>query len=274
MSSIDGSRDFLQKVADHRILSAREEKDLARRVIAGDKEARETLIRLNMRLVMYIASPFRNRMFGLEFDDIVQEGVIGLNRAVDKFDPERGFKFSTYATWWIRQAIQRAIANQGRTIRMPIHIHDRRYRARKFLESNPEATDIEIAASLGIEVHQLAAALSVAEATTSLDKELSVGNDGDGMDWSALLADPNSPNPEHITEREDHLLPMREAVNSLDPDEQRVIKLRFGFDGPVHGIKEIAATLNISSSTVSSLERSAKNKLRGLTETWYSTSVS
>lgn len=269
MNPAEQSRAFLNRYADHTLLTAKEEVNLAHRVAEGDTSARRSLVEHNMRLVMSIAGNFRNQMFGMEYEDAVHEGVVGLERAIDKFDPDRGFRFTTYATWWIRQAIQRAIANKSRTIRTPVHVDDRRFKARTYIEQNPEASDEEVATALGIEIHQLLQALSAPGMTASLNAPHRLDN-GDGAELGDTLPDLHSIGPEDSALTEASFGPVRRAVATLDPDVRHAIELRFGFgDGVPRAITEISAALDVPGYVATRLVRTGIVALRETLETWY-----
>lgn len=248
---------YIDRVAQHPILTAEEEQDLGRRIQAGDKAARHELIRCNMKLVISIAKGFRNR--GLGFDDLVQEGTIGLNRAAEKFDPERGIKFSTYATWWIRQSLQRGMANTSRSIRVPVHVTGRRQKALFAVRDNPNITREELAVMLECKPSQVDAALDAAEVVTSLDREYGAEDSGGAM--IHMMADPNSPDPfELLTEDPG---PLHRALATLPDLEREVITLRYGFYGRyVTGFREIAETLNITQPQVKVLQKAALANLK------------
>jgi RNA polymerase primary sigma factor len=251
----------MNEIGRHPLLTAAEEVELAKRVERGDKDAKERMINSNLRLVVSIAKRYRGH--GLAFGDLIQEGVIGLNRAVEKFDWRRGFKFSTYATWWIRQACQRAISNQGRTIRVPAHVHERRVKlarvGRRFqAEHGREPTTDELAAAAGLEGRHVDEALSAVEASVSLNQPM--GEDGDG-ELGELFADPDAVDP--VDEAGDALRrrAVREALAALPELERKVVALRFGFEGEQHSLEEIERQLGISRARVRKLEREALARL-------------
>jgi RNA polymerase primary sigma factor len=261
MTAEDGFQQFLSRVARHRILSGDEEKMIARRVHRGGvdgQRAREEMASHNMRLVIAVASKYRNR--GLPFEDLVQEGALGLERAIDKFDPERGFKFSTYATWWIRQAVQRAVANRGRTIRVPVHLGDRRAKIRAYLSQNPDAGLQEVADALEMDPHHVELALDVAEVTASLDAP--VGADG-ASSWVDLIHDEDSPDPQAELDVALEHQELRRHLAKLPDKERRVVELRFGFgDGVVRSLQEVATATGDPLHVVSQQQRSAIRRLR------------
>jgi RNA polymerase primary sigma factor len=262
---------FMNQIGKHELLSAPEEVALAKRIERGDQRAKERMINSNLRLVVSIAKRYRGH--GVSFGDLIQEGVIGLNRAVEKFDWRKGFKFSTYATWWIRQACQRAISNQGRTIRVPAHVHERRAKisrlGRQFeVEHGREPTLDELVALTGYEEQHVEEALGAVEASVSLNQV--VGDDGDG-ELGDLFADPDARDPAEeagdAMRRDD----VREALGGLPDEERRVLELRFGFEGEQHTIDAIARELGASRERVRQLERQAlaelERKLDGVVAT-------
>jgi RNA polymerase primary sigma factor len=252
---------FMHDVGRHELLTAAEEVELAKRVERGDRAAKERMINANLRLVVSIAKRYRGH--DVPFGDLIQEGVVGLNRAVEKFDWRRGFKFSTYATWWIRQACQRAIANQSRTIRVPAHVHERRVklarvRGRLEAEHGVEPTAEELAEASGLELQHVEEALDVVEANVSLNQ--TVGEDGDG-ELGELFADPSAVDP--FDEAGDTLRrqAVREALGSLPELERRVLELRFGFAGEQRSLEAIEHELHISRERVRRLEQRGLERL-------------
>jgi RNA polymerase primary sigma factor len=252
---------FTASLSRHRLLTAAEEVVLAKRIERGDRGAKQTLIESNLRLVISIAKRYRG--LGVPFLDLIQEGMIGLNRAAEKFDWRRGYKFSTYATWWIRQAVQRALANQAKTIRLPVHVHERQLvlgRARAALEAElgREPTTTELAEAIGLEAREVAAALGAAETVASLNQ--SVGED-DGDELGDLLSDPASPDPVEAADSAFRRRSVRAALALLPPRERRLLELRYGFAGKPATLHEIAGELKLPRERVRELEAEALARL-------------
>ena len=252
---------FMNEIGKHDLLTAAEEVELAKRIERGDRSAKERMINSNLRLVVSIAKRYRGH--GVSFGDLIQEGVIGLNRAVEKFDWRKGFKFSTYATWWIRQACQRAISNQSRTIRVPAHVHERRAKlsrvGRQFeVAHGREPTVEELVEMSGYELQHVEEALAAVEASVSLNQ--AVGADGDG-ELGDLFADPEAADP--IEEAGDSLRrqAVRVALETLPEMERRILELRFGFDGEQRSLEAIERELGISRERIRRLEQSALAQL-------------
>ena len=259
--STDSLTLFMNAAGRYELLTAAEEVALAKRIERGDAAAKERMINSNLRLVVSIAKRYQGH--GVSLGDLIQEGVIGLNRAVEKFDWRRGFKFSTYATWWIRQACQRAISNQSTTIRIPTHVHERRVklaRARQRLEaagaSSPTVEDL--AEASGLEPQHVEEALGAVEASVSLNQP--VGSEGDA-EYGELFADPAAADP--VEEAADAM--RRQAVHralaDLPERERRVLELRFGFDGEAASLEEIASRLELGVETVRTHMRKASLRL-------------
>jgi RNA polymerase primary sigma factor len=260
-ASTDALTLFMRRAGRYPLLTAADEVALAKRVERGDAAAKERMINSNLRLVISIAKRFQGHDVPLL--DLVQDGVIGLNRAVEKFDWRRGFKFSTYATWWIRQACQRAIANQSRTIRIPTHVHERRLtisRASNRLQSRlgREPTREELAEAAGLSLQHVDEALDAADAPVSLNQ--SVGAEGDG-ELGDLFSDPTASDP--IEEAADSFRhqAVRRAVAKLPERERRILELRFGFDGETQSLETIGKELGLTRERVRQLERDAMERL-------------
>ena len=252
---------FMNEIGRYPLLTAAEEVELAKKIERGDAQAKARMINSNLRLVVSIAKRYQRQ--GVSLGDLIQDGIIGLDRAAEKFDWRKGFKFSTYATWWIRQACQRAVANQGRTIRVPTHVHERRVklgRARKRLELelDREPTAEELAGATGLGLQHVEEALEVAEVSASLNQ--SIGSEGDG-ELGDLFADPTAADP--LEEAEDALRhrAVRDALKTLPERERRVLELRFGFDGQQQALEAIGRELGISRERVRQLEGAGLAKL-------------
>jgi RNA polymerase primary sigma factor len=257
---------FLNEIGRHELLTAAEEVALAKRVERGDLAAKERMINSNLRLVVSVAKRYQGH--GVPLLDLVQDGVIGLNRAVEKFDWRRGYKFSTYATWWIRQAVQRAVANQARTIRVPVHVHERRQKLgraaqRLQLELGREATVEELAKATNLRLDHAEEALEVADASVSLNQ--AVGSDADG-ELGDLFADETAVDPEEEASQSLRRQAVRNIVTQLPERERRVVELRFGLaDGETWALEAIGKELGLTRERVRQLESSALAKLqRGL----------
>ena len=260
-SSTDALTLFMNRAGRYPLLTAAEEVALAKRIERGDAAAKERMINSNLRLVISIAKRYQGHDVPLL--DLVQDGVIGLNRAVEKFDWRRGFKFSTYATWWIRQACQRAIAGQSRTIRVPSHVEERRVklsRARRQLETRlgREPTREELAEATGLSKAHVDEALDVAEARVSLNQTVGAEDEGELGD---LFRDPSADDPAERAFESLERLGIRRSVASLPERERRVIELRFGLDGDPQPLESIGKELGISRERVRQLEADALAQL-------------
>jgi RNA polymerase primary sigma factor len=256
----------MHELGRYPLLTAAEEVELAKRIERGDRESKERMINSNLRLVVHIARRYMGH--GVALGDLIQEGIIGLNRAVEKFDWRRGFKFSTYATWWIRQACQRAVANQAKTIRIPVHIDERRTklaraRQRFEIENGRTPTLDELAETAGLTLQHAQEALETVEASVSLNKL--VGDDD--VELGDLFPDSESVDPQTAALDAMRGLAVREAVGKLPERERRIVELRFGFDGEVQSLEAIGRDLGITRERVRQLERDAFAKLEHELET-------
>jgi RNA polymerase primary sigma factor len=252
---------FLSEIGRHPLLTPAEEVVLAKAVERGDEAAKARMINSNLRLVVSIAKRYRGR--GVPFGDLIQDGVIGLNRAVEKFDYRKGFKFSTYATWWIRQAVQRSVAGQSRTIRVPTHVHERRNKLRaaaRKLEPTlgRPATHEELAKATGLSQLHVDEALDVVEARVSLNRPIGSEEDGELGD---LFADENADNPEELAHEYLRGRAVRDALAELPELERRILELRYGLDGEPHSLESIGAELGISRERIRRLEGQALETL-------------
>jgi RNA polymerase primary sigma factor len=248
---------FMHQVGRYPLLTAAEEVALAKRIERGDAEAKELMINSNLRLVISIAKRYQGHDVPLL--DLVQDGVIGLNRAVEKFDWRRGFKFSTYATWWIRQACQRAISSQSTTIRVPTHVHERRLklarvRGELLAKLNREPTREELAEAASFSLQHVDEALDAAEAPVSLNQR--VGSEEEG-ELGDLFSDPSADDPAGEAVDSLRRLEVRRALANLPERERRVLELRFGVDGDARPLEAIGKELGISRERVRQVESEA-----------------
>ena len=259
----DPVRMYLKEIGQIRLLSAEEEVELAKRVTEGDQEAKNKLTEANLRLVVSIAKKYSGR--GLHILDLIQEGNTGLIRAVDKFDWTKGNKFSTYATWWIRQAITRAIADQARTIRVPVHMVEVINKAtrcnRKLVqELGREPTVEEIAAELNLPVEKIIEANRIAADTLSLDTPV-----GDEEDTSigSFVEDERTPGPADATSNALLAEALKEILDTLTEREADVLRMRFGmYDGRNHTLEEVGKIFNVTRERIRQIENKAIRKLR------------
>jgi RNA polymerase primary sigma factor len=260
-ASTDSLRLFLNEIGRYPLLTAAEEVALAKRIERGDAAAKERMTNSNLRLVVSIAKRYRGH--GVPFPDLIQDGIIGLNRAVEKFDWRKGFKFSTYATWWIRQAVQRSISGQSRTIRVPTHVHERRQtisRHARRLENTlgRPATNEELAEATGLSLQHVEEALGVPEARVSLNQRIGSEDEGELGD---LFADENADDPGELAEEALRRRAVRLALVELPERERRILELRFGIDCEPHSLEAIAAELRITRERIRQLEGAALTKL-------------
>jgi RNA polymerase primary sigma factor len=267
VQTTDALQLFLNEVSRHRLLTAEEEIELAKRIERGDQEAKERMISSNLRLVVSLAKKYQAGQISLL--DLIQEGILGLIRAVEKFDWRRGYKFSTYATWWIRQAIERGIANKARTIRMPVHVLQRERkldRAERALatELGRSPTDEEIAERAEVPVNQVREVRDAARVLTSLDRP--VGEEEETTLGEMFEADqPDVEETVEVSLREDAV---RRAVSELPDPEREVVKLRYGLDGDPDpkSIEEVVRRLDMSRENVKRVESRALRRLARMRE--------
>jgi RNA polymerase primary sigma factor len=255
---------YFGQIGRGRLLTHEEEIDLGRRTREGDKTARAKLIEKNLRLVIPIAKKYRG--MGLPFGDLIQEGNIGLMRAADKFDPEKGFRFSTYATWWIRQAVQRAVADKGRTIRVPVHMGEKiKKMARTYNELSAqlqrEPTDEEVAERLGWDVDRVKDVKSAIPDATSLNQPLS-SNEG-SSELGDFVEDERESGADGEVVRELETRRLMEYVARLPERQRRVLVRRYGLDGEKPStLADLSEELEISRERVRQLQREAERALR------------
>ena len=266
--SVGGAADslqlFLADVGRHKLLTAHEEVVLAKAIERGDARAKRRMIESNLRLVVSIAKGYRG--LGVPFLDLIQEGTLGLNRAVEKFDWRRGYKFSTYATWWIRQSVQRAVANHARTIRVPVHVVERQQKlsraARRLeVELGREATKEELAEATGLPMQHVDEALSAAHASVSLNQTVGADDEGELGD---LFADREAADPFEEAEESLRRQGVRRALDALPERERRILELRFGFEGEPWTLEAIGHELDLTRERVRQLEGQALARLAAL----------
>jgi RNA polymerase primary sigma factor len=265
-ASDDSVRLYLREIGKIPLLNAEEELALAQRVVAGEKKAKDKMAEANMRLVVSIAKRYSGR--GLDFLDLIQEGNTGLLRAVEKFDPDKGFKFSTYATWWIRQAITRAIADQARTIRIPVHMVETinkllRTQRRMTQELNREPTIEELAKELEMEPEKVEYVMKIKQDITSLDA--GVGRDGDEEDsvLRDFIEDEDSATPEESAASQLLKEQVQAILSTLSDREQKIIKMRFGLEnGKSHTLEEVGQEFAVTRERIRQIEAKALAKLR------------
>jgi RNA polymerase primary sigma factor len=260
----DSVRLYLREIGKIPLLNAEEELALAQRVVAGDKKAKDEMAEANMRLVVSIAKRYVGR--GLDLLDLIQEGNTGLLRAVEKFDPDKGFKFSTYATWWIRQAITRAIADQARTIRIPVHMVETinkllRTQRRLTQELNREPTNDEIAKEMEIDVDKVEHIMKIKQDISSLDA--SIRDDDEDSVLADFIEDEDTVSPEESATGQLLKEQVKDMLSALTEREQKILKLRFGLeDGKSHTLEEVGQEFSVTRERIRQIEAKALAKLR------------
>jgi RNA polymerase primary sigma factor len=263
MEAQDVLTQYLGRVRGGKLLDAGEEKDLARRARGGDMRARQKLIESNLRLVISIAKKYRGR--GVPFEDLIQEGNAGLIRAVEKFDPEMGNRFSTYATWWIRQGVTRAVADHARTIRLPAHVVDAIYRMRRAenalsVELGRDANEEELVERLGVKPEEARRLREVNQPISSINARI---NADEGSELGELLPDERSGDDYARVEVGQWERALVEAVRSLPEREARIIEMRHGLDGSATlTLREVSEELGISQERARQVEIKALRTIR------------
>jgi len=259
----DSIRMYLCEIGKVDLLNAKEEADLARRIGKGDQSAKKQLAEANLRLVVSIAKKYIGR--GLSFLDLIQEGNIGLFRAVEKFDPDRGFKFSTYATWWIRQAITRAIADQARTIRIPVHmvetINKLTHTQRRLVqELGREPLIEELAAEMAMDIKKVRHIMKISQDIVSLEAPVGAEEDSKLGDF---IEDNESLSPADLTNRNIIKENIREMLQYLSPRERKIIEMRFGLkDGIGHTLEEVGQEFGVTRERIRQIEAKVLQKLK------------
>ena len=260
----DSVRLYLREIGKIPLLTADEELTLAQKVVAGDKRAKDKMAEANMRLVVSIAKRYVGR--GLDLLDLIQEGNTGLLRAVEKFDPDKGFKFSTYATWWIRQAITRAIADQARTIRIPVHMVETinkllRTQRRLTQDLNREPTNEEIAEAMELDVEKVEHIMKIKQDISSLDA--SVRDDEEDSVLQDFIEDEDTVTPEESATGQLLKEQVKDLLGSLSEREQKILRLRFGLeDGKQHTLEEVGQEFSVTRERIRQIEAKALAKLK------------
>ncbi|HEX5429512.1 MAG TPA: RNA polymerase sigma factor RpoD [Patescibacteria group bacterium] len=261
----DSIQMYLREIGKQPLLKGAEEIELAKRIAKGDVSARKRLIEANLRLVVSIAKKYMGRNLGLL--DLVQEGNLGLFRAVEKFDWRKGYKFSTYATWWIRQAITRALADQSRTIRIPVHMVEtlNKYaQAERQLvqDLGREPLPEEIAAEMGIEVEKVYQLKKISQETVSIDTPVGDEDDQDSS-LGDFIEDPDSVTPAETAGRQILREYVQEVLRDLDPREQKILKMRFGLeDGVTHTLEEVGKEFGVTRERIRQIEAKALERIK------------
>jgi len=266
LEDVDSVQMYLKEIGKTDLLSGDEEVELAKRVEKRDEEAREKIIKANLRLVVSIAKRYVGRSPNLTLLDLIQEGNIGLFRAADKFDYRRGYKFSTYATWWIRQAITRALADQSRTIRIPVHMVETiskytQVKRRLLQDLGREPMPEEIAAEMGVEVEKIRYIQKISQDTVSL--EAPVGEEEEDSTLAEFIEDEKTATPSQTAARrllKDWLI---EILDDLSPRERKILDMRFGLsDGITHTLEEVGQEFTVTRERIRQIEAKALQKIR------------
>jgi len=261
----DAVQMYLKEIGKTPLLSKDEERELAKRAEKGDEEARQRLMKANLRLVVSIAKRYVNRTPHLSILDLIQEGNIGLSRAVEKFDYRRGFKFSTYATWWIRQAITRALADQSRTVRIPVHMVETiskytQVRRQLIQELGRDPLAEEIAAEMGVEVDKVRHIQKISQEVLSIETPI---GDEDDSTLSDFIQDEKNPTPSQLTARAMLRDLIKEIMIDLSEREQQILKMRFGLeDGVSHTLEEVGKAFGVTRERIRQIEAKALEKIR------------
>lgn len=265
-SSYDSIQMYLREIGQYPLLTAREEKELAKRIAEGDEEARNLLARANLRLVVSIAKKYVGRSPDLTLLDLIQEGNLGLFKAVDKFDYEKGFKFSTYATWWIRQAITRALADQSRTVRIPVHMVETmaKYKqvARRLAQDlGRDPMPEEIATEMNVEVEKIYQIEKISQDTISL--ELPIGDDDEKSRLSDFISDEKMVSPDQQVAHSILTDQISEIFHTLSEKERKILEMRHGLvDGTYHTLEEVGKSFGVTRERIRQIEAKALEKIR------------
>lgn len=265
-SSLDSVQMYLKEIGKYKLIAAADERDLARRILQGDEEAKNALAHANLRLVVSIAKRYIGRSSDLTLLDLIQEGNLGLFKAVEKFDWTRGYKFSTYATWWIRQAVTRALADQSRTIRIPVHMVETIAKYKQVLrrltqDLGREPLPAEIATEMGVEVEKVYTIEQIDQATTSLDKP--TNSDEERSTLGEFIPDHKIASPDKDSSHRILRDQIRDILADLSPKERKILEMRHGLtDGVMRTLEEVGSEFGVTRERIRQIEAKAHEKIR------------
>lgn len=265
-NSLDSVQMYLKEIGRHKLLTSSEEKELAKRILAGDDEAKKILANANLRLVVSIAKKYIGRSSDLTLLDLIQEGNLGLFKAVEKFDWRKGFKFSTYATWWIRQAVTRALADQSRTIRIPVHMVETIAKYKQVVrrlsqDLGREPLPQEVATEMGVEVDKIHTIEKIDQSTASLDKPTE--EDEDKSTLGDFIADDKIPPPDQEVSRRILRDQIEEILSDLTIKERKILEMRHGLnDGVMRTLEEVGKEFGVTRERIRQIEAKAHEKIR------------
>ncbi|MES2135359.1 MAG: sigma-70 family RNA polymerase sigma factor [Patescibacteria group bacterium] len=267
-SAHDSIQMYLREIGQYPLLTGPEERALAKRITEGDEEAKNLLARANLRLVVSIAKKYASRSSDLSLLDLIQEGNLGLFKAVDKFDYTKGYKFSTYATWWIRQAITRALADQSRTIRIPVHMVETIAKYKQIVrrleqDLGRDPMPEEISAEMGVDVEKVYQIEQINQETLSLEAPISSSDDDDASARGDFVADHSLPTPDQETAHRILVEQLHEILGDLTPKERKILAMRHGLeDGIYHTLEEVGQEFGVTRERIRQIEAKALEKIR------------